>query len=67
MSRHTAHPHSDGACGRAATPADGIRGDACYTKQEKEFAAWLDAVCTRHKAKRNFMQRLDEMAKSSKK
>jgi uncharacterized Zn finger protein len=30
------------------------------TNQEKEFAAWLDAVRTRHKAKRNFMQRLDE-------
>lgn len=30
------------------------------TKQEKEFAAWLEAVRIKHKAKRNFMQRLDE-------
>lgn len=29
-------------------------------EQEHEFAAWLDAVRVRHKAKRNFMQRLDE-------
>jgi len=28
-------------------------------KQEKEFAAWLDDIRKRHKAKRNFMQRLD--------
>jgi uncharacterized Zn finger protein len=31
------------------------------TKQEKEFAAWLEAVRIRHKAKRNFMQRLDKV------
>ncbi len=31
------------------------------TKQEQEFTAWLDAVRARHKAKRNFMQRLDTM------
>lgn len=29
--------------------------------QEKEFAAWVDAVHVRHKAKRNFMQRLDRV------
>lgn len=29
-------------------------------KQEKEFAAWLDTVRLKHKAKRNFMQRLDQ-------
>ncbi|MHB1530373.1 MAG: SWIM zinc finger family protein [Acidiferrobacteraceae bacterium] len=28
-------------------------------KQEEEFAAWLDTVRLKHKAKRNFMQRLD--------
>lgn len=31
------------------------------TKQEKEFAAWLEAVRGKHKAKRNFMQRLDKV------
>lgn len=31
------------------------------TKQEKEFAAWLEAVRAKHKAKRNFMQRLDKL------
>lgn len=36
-----------------------IRGLMRRTKQEKEFAAWLEAVRIRHKAKRNFMQRLD--------
>jgi len=29
------------------------------TRQDKEFREWLDEVRTRHKAKRNFMQRLD--------
>jgi len=29
------------------------------TKQEKEFAAWLEAVRIKHKAKRNFISRLD--------
>lgn len=28
-------------------------------KREKEFAVWLEAVRGKHKAKRNFMQRLD--------
>ncbi len=32
------------------------------TKQEKEFAAWLEAVLLKHKAKRNFMQRLNQFA-----
>lgn len=31
-------------------------------KQEKEFAAWLADVRARHKAKRNFMQRLDRIS-----
>lgn len=35
------------------------------TNQENEFAAWLETVRTRHKAKRNFMQRLDETTKTS--
>lgn len=35
------------------------------TKQEKEFAAWLDTVRVRHKAKRNFMQRLDDIMKAT--
>lgn len=30
-----------------------------FTEHEKEFAEWLEAVRTRHKAKRNFMERLD--------
>jgi uncharacterized Zn finger protein len=32
------------------------------TRQEKEFAAWLETVRTKHKAKRNFMQRLEKIA-----
>jgi len=35
------------------------------TNQENEFATWLETVRTQHKAKRNFMQRLDEIAKTS--
>lgn len=37
-----------------------VRGLMRRTKQEKEFAAWLEAVRIKHKAKRNFMQRLDK-------
>jgi uncharacterized Zn finger protein len=42
-----------------AALVDRIRKLMRKTKQEKEFAAWLEDVRTRHKAKRNFMQRLD--------
>lgn len=35
--------------------------------KEKDFAAWLEGVRTRHKAKRNFMQRLDKITQSSSK
>lgn len=37
-----------------------VRGLMRRTKQEREFAMWLEAVRATHKAKRNFMQRLDK-------
>ena len=55
------------------TPVDGMEGiriRALVVKvrklmhramHEKEFAAWLHAVRIEHKAKRNFMQRLDKV------
>lgn len=33
--------------------------------QQREFAAWLDAMRVKHKAKRNFMQRLDRVVAKS--
>ncbi len=35
-------------------------------KQEKEFVVWLEGVHERHKAKRNFMQRIEHMVTPSK-
>jgi len=35
------------------------------TKQKNEFAAWIGGVRARHKAKRNFMQRLDKIMASA--
>ena len=35
------------------------------TGKTKEFAAWLGALRTKHKAKRNFMQRLERLAAAS--
>lgn len=34
-------------------------------KRDREFDEWLDAVRVRHKAKRNFMQRLDDVTGTS--
>ncbi len=45
----------------AAALVQKIRDLMERTKQEKEFVAWVDAVRAKHKAKRNFMQRLNEM------
>jgi len=51
----------------AAALVGKIRDLMQRTNQENEFTRWLDAVRTRHKAKRNFMQRLDKvMAAASK-
>lgn len=49
----------------AAALVKKVRGLMQRTKQEKEFAAWLEAVGGKHKAKRNFMQRLDKLEKTS--
>lgn len=42
-----------------------IRNLMWCAKQEKEFAEWLGAVRIKHKAKRNFMQRLDQILAAS--
>ena len=44
----------------AAALVGKIRDLMRRTQQEQEFAVWLDAVRAKHKAKRNFMQRLDK-------
>ncbi len=44
----------------AAALVTRIRDLMRRTKQEKEFADWLEDVRARHKAKRNFMQRLTQ-------
>ena len=43
---------------QAAALVGKIRDLMRRTKQEKEFATWIESVRTRHKAKRNFMQRI---------
>ena len=43
----------------AAALVKKVRSLMRRTEQEKEFAAWLDAARVKHKATRNFMQRLD--------
>ncbi len=48
----------------AAALVGRIRDLMWRMKQEKEFADWLEDVRARHKAKRNFMQRLDKVTDS---
>lgn len=49
----------------AAALVKKIGGLMRCTKQEQEFAAWLDAVRAKHKAKRNFMQRLERVVQKN--
>lgn len=52
---------NNAAYDEAAALVAKLRGLMRRTKQEQEFAAWFEAVRARHKAKRNFMQRLEEL------
>lgn len=45
----------------AAALVNKIRDLMQRTTQEKEFADWIETVRIKHKAKRNFMQRLEKM------
>lgn len=51
---------SNDAYDQAAELAAAVRALMRRTRQEHEFAAWLEDVRTKHKAKRNFMKRLDD-------
>jgi uncharacterized Zn finger protein len=44
---------------QAAALVARVRDLTRRTRQEKEFAAWLESVRIKHKAKRNFMQRIE--------
>lgn len=51
--------------GKAAQLIGKIGGLMKRAGQQREFAAWLDAARVKHKAKRNFMQRLDRVVAKS--
>lgn len=53
---------SNDAYNEATTLVTKIRVLMNRAKKDKEFAEWLDGVRIRHKTKRNFIQRLDEIA-----
>lgn len=54
------HQANNRAYDEAAALVGKIRDLMRRAKQESEFATWLETVRARHKAKRNFMQRLDK-------
>lgn len=55
------HQGNNRAYDEAAALVGKIRDLMQRTKQEKEFTEWLETVRVKHKAKRNFMQRLDKL------
>lgn len=61
MNMGIAHKYHNVAHDEAAALIKKIRDLMRRTKQEKEFTAWLKTVRGKHKAKRNFMQRLDRV------
>lgn len=66
MNVDVAHMHvSQRACDESASLVAKVLDLLRRTEQEKEFAAWLEAMRAKHKTKRNFIPRLNKSCQSS--